>query len=237
MQLSRLGLNRVIKKHGLVMLTLRNRSFKDFRMEEYEFRDKRFKGGAQVSPYQAQFTLTEEEKILNEKLPIQDRVLDFNKYLNHKGKLKPSTGAALSDVEPFPRLKIMMLCSIINDLINEFDKDFVYARLVKEFVKYIMEVVDEHESIPEIETAFPNYESVEYLIEKLHDEVTLLRYLLKKDRYKVLTNQKQTEDDDEEISNIFFGAAYADSANDEVGEKNTHMKHNKGNPLKAKYSF
>lgn len=238
MQLSRIGLNRIVKKQGLMMLSLRKGSFKDFRMEEYEFRDKRFKGGVQVSPYLSQFTLNEEEKKLNEKLPLNERILDFNKYMHHKGKLKPSTAASLADVEPFPRLKIMMLCSIINDLVKEFDIEFIYARVIKEFIKYVMEVVDEHESIAEIETAFPKYESIENLIEKLHDEVTLLRYLLKRDRYKVLLkSSNQENDEDNDVSSLFFAAAYTDSTNDDIGEKNTHMKHNKGAPNKAKYNF
>ena len=162
------------------------KNYRNFRLEDYNFRDHRFKGGQYPSPYVPQFTLSEEEKIANEKLPINERVLDYSKYMHHKGRLKFSTGIFQVDVEPFPRLKIMMLCNIINDLIKEYDEEFLYVRIVEEYVKYIMEVVDEHETIIEIEQAFPNSENIEEFIECLHDEVLLLRKLLQGESYKTL---------------------------------------------------
>lgn len=119
-------------------------------------------------------------KIANEKLPVEERVLDWQKYMNHKGKLKYSTGVFLSDVEPFPRLKIMMLCDILMGLYKEMPDKFKYKHISYEYTKYIMKIVDENESIIDIESKLPNVASVEILIESLHNEVSLLRNLISK---------------------------------------------------------
>jgi hypothetical protein len=42
-------------------------------------------------------------------LPVWDRVFDHRKYMHHDGPIKLSTGIALLDVEPFPRMKLMKL--------------------------------------------------------------------------------------------------------------------------------
>lgn len=143
-----------------------NQFFPDYRY--YNARER-------VSPYKPEFTLTEEEKIENEKLPITERVLDWTKYMKHKGKLKYSLGTFLVDVEPFPRLKIMMLCDVIMKLLKECPDSFYYKSLSYEYIKYIMRVVDENESIVDIESKLTNFISAEHLIMKLHDEVTLLQ--------------------------------------------------------------
>ncbi len=72
-----------------------------------------------------QFVLTEEEKKGNiviikpmRSYQLKERVLDWDKYMRHKGKLTYSSGLYMVDVEPFSRLKIMMLCDIIMDLIS-----------------------------------------------------------------------------------------------------------------------
>ncbi len=113
--------------------------------------------------------------IANEKLPIEERVLDWNKYMKHKGKLKYSTGIFLADVEPFPRLKIMMLCDILMGLYKQIPEKFKYKHLSYEYTKYIMRIVDENESILDIESKLTNCSSAEQLIQNLHNEVTLLR--------------------------------------------------------------
>lgn len=71
--------------------------------------------------------------------------------MKHKGKLKYTTGQFMIDVEPFPRLKIMMLCDIIMNNLTKLPEDFMYKHLCYEYIKHIMKVVDENESIIDIE--------------------------------------------------------------------------------------
>ena len=71
--------------------------------------------------------------------------------MKHKGKLKYTTGAYLVDVEPFPRLKIMMLCDIIMNELRKLPEELSYRHLSYEYCKHIMKVVDENESIVDIE--------------------------------------------------------------------------------------
>ena len=210
------------------------KTFKNSRLDDFNFRDHRWNGGIQTNSYTPTFTLSEEEKILNDKLPLNQRILDYSKYMRHRGELKSTTAHLMVDVEPFPRLKIMMLCQIINDLLNEFDNKFIYKALLRELIKYIMEVVDEHESIVEIESALIDYESVENLIEKLHDEVTLLRKLLKNDGYKVLIEESN---DDDDFEGLFTSAAMGEHGPSTNGEANTHRKHDRPERSKNTYDY
>jgi len=111
---------------------------------------------------------------------VEERVLDWQKYMKHKGKLKYSTGVFLSDVEPFPRLKIMMLCDILMGLYKEIPEKLKYKHISYEYTKYIMKIVDENESIVDIESKLPNVSSVELLLESLHNEVSLIRNIISK---------------------------------------------------------
>ena len=95
--------------------------------------------------------------------------------MRHKGKLKYTTGVFLTDVEPFPRLKIMMLCDILMGLYKQLPDKFKYKHISYEYTKYIMKIVDEHESIVDIESKLTHCISCEQLIESLHNEVSLLR--------------------------------------------------------------
>lgn len=107
--------------------------------------------------------------------------------MQHKGKLKYSTGVFLSDVEPFPRLKIMMLCDILMGLYKEMPDKFKYKHISYEYTKYIMKIVDENESIVDIESKLPNVASVELLIESLHNEVSLIRNLICKIKIDIMS--------------------------------------------------
>jgi hypothetical protein len=95
--------------------------------------------------------------------------------MRHKGKVKAATGKFAMDVEPFPRLKVMMLCDIIMGLNKQLPDKLNYKHFVHEHTKFIMEIIDENESIYDIETKLPSFESVEHLIMALHDQVTLSR--------------------------------------------------------------
>ena len=98
--------------------------------------------------------------------------------MKHKGKLKYTTGVYLSDVEPFPRLKIMMICDIALNHIRQLPDKFEYKHLIFNFIKFVMKIVDENESIIDIETQIPNVNSAEDIIEMLHNEVILLQTLI-----------------------------------------------------------
>jgi hypothetical protein len=95
--------------------------------------------------------------------------------MNHKGKLKYTSAVFLTDVEPFPRLKIMMLCDILMGLYKQLPDKFKYKHISYEYTKYIMRIVDEHDSIVDIESKLTHCISCEQLIEALHNEVSLLR--------------------------------------------------------------
>jgi hypothetical protein len=198
--------------------------FRDWSKHEFEFPDRRHYSGNTPSAYQPQFSLTKEEKEANDRLPVQERILDFEKYMHHKGELKYSTGTFMRDVEPFPRLKIMMLCHVILQLLKDFDNKFLYKHVLKEHIQFIMEIVDQNDVLINIEEALINYESLENLIIKLDDEVTLLRAFLKNDDYKKLLEPGK---DHEDIDAGFFYSSAFTSFNGakDAAENTTHKKH------------
>lgn len=210
-----------LKKTKPVVYTL-SHCFRDWSKHEFEFPDRRYYGGKTPSAYSPQFSLTKEEKEANEKLPVQERVLDFEKYMHHKGELKYSTGSFMRDVEPFPRLKIMMLCHVILQLLKDFDNRFLYKHIVKEHTQFIMEIVDQNDVLINIEEALIKFENLENLIMKLDDEITLLRGYLKNDDYKQLL-----EADEEEIdAGFFYSSAFTAFMGAKEGSENTtHKKH------------
>jgi hypothetical protein len=155
------------------------KNFRDVRDTYHYFPDNRYQGagGGKRNPYQPQFTLSEEEKKHNESLPIEQRVLDWDKYMKHTGKLKFTSGTYLVDVEPFPRLKMMMLCDIIMSKLDKLPDSYAYKHLSFEYCKFIMKVVDENENLIDIETKISETSSCEDIINLLHGEVTLLTHL------------------------------------------------------------
>lgn len=197
--------------------------FRDWTKHPFEFPDNRYYGGKTPSPYQPQFTLTPEEEEANKQLPVQERVLDFKKYMHHKGELKYSTGAFMVDVEPFPRLKIMMLCHVIMQLLKEFDSKFLYRHIMFEHIKFIMEIVDQNEVLVNIENALVRFENMENLIIKLDDEVTLLRFFLHDNHYKLMMNTSN----ESPYPEMFFNSGVFDIVTHEKGENVSHRKHEK----------
>lgn len=115
---------------------------------------------------------------MNDKLPVEERILDWQKYMKHKGKLKYTAGAYLVDVEPFPRLKIMMICDVLMTELKKLPDNYKYKHLSFEYVKFIMQIVDENESIVDIENKLTNVRHAEDLILQLHNEVTLIKTIL-----------------------------------------------------------
>ena len=74
----------------------------------------------------------------------------------------------------------MMLCDILMGLYKDLPDKFKYKHISYEYTKYIMKIVDENESIVDIESKLPNVASVELLLEMLHNEVSLLRNIIGK---------------------------------------------------------
>jgi hypothetical protein len=160
---------------GFVKFSLK--SFRNPRGINY-LGDYRYAAGEMTNPYKPQFEMTEEERVENDKLPLEERVLDWRKYMKHKGKLKYSTGVFLTDVEPFPRLKIMMICDIALTYIKQMPDSFDYKHYIFQYFKFIMKLVDQNESIIDIEAQVPNCNNAEEMIEMLHNEVIFLQYCI-----------------------------------------------------------
>jgi hypothetical protein len=200
------------------------------------YSDLRYPSGKYTSPYHPQFTLTEEERIENEKLPLEDRVLDWKKYMKHKGKLKYTAGTYLTDVEPFPRLKIMMLCDIAMTHIRKLPDKFDYKHFIFNFIKFVMKIVDENESIIDIETQIPNVNSAEDIIEMLHNEVILLQMLVDDRPWE----QIELEEKDFNAKEFFFmTAAFREKGHPTTGpvESTKHRKNERPErPATAGYS-
>jgi hypothetical protein len=114
--------------------------------------------------------------------------------MRHKGKVKLSTGYFAIDVEPFPRLKIMMLCDIIMGLNKQLPDSFNAKHYIHEYIKYIMQVVDENESVYDIETKLPQFKAVEFLIMNLHDQVTLSRIFVEEKPWEMIEKEMKNFD-------------------------------------------
>lgn len=94
--------------------------------------------------------------------------------MTHEGKLKPTTGIAFLDVEPFPRVKLMKLYYLCLEECKELPDAYQYKFLSQELTKYRMKIVDENTSIYEIEKKI-GYGMAEELILAAHNELRLLR--------------------------------------------------------------
>jgi len=186
------------------------KAFRDYRDQvPFYFPDNRERIGYHGSPYKAQFTLSEEERIENDKLPVEERVLDWNKYMKHKGKLKYTTGVYLIDVEPFPRLKIMMLCDLALSYLRKIPDSHGYKHMSFQHIKYIMNVVDGNESIVDIESKISNANKAEDIILMLHNEVLLLRIIVRDKLWDVIEQQKKKGNTKEFF---FASAAFRDTS-------------------------
>ena len=110
--------------------------------------------------------------------PVWDRVFDHKKYMHHEGPLKLSTGIAFLDVEPFPRMKLMKLYYLALDEISQLPEEYGYKNLSGEMTRYRMKIVDENESIRDIEEKI-SFGLIEELIFAAHNELKLLRIMKK----------------------------------------------------------
>jgi hypothetical protein len=173
----------------------------------FPYPDNREKIGYTESPYKAQFNLSEEERVENDKLPVEERVLDWRKYMKHKGKLKYTTGVFLIDVEPFPRLKIMMLCDIALNYLRKIPDSHDYKHLCFNHIKYIMRVVDENESIIDIESKIANINKAEDIIMMMHTQILLLKKIVRERAWEFIEADKKKTDFKEDF---FMAAAFRD---------------------------
>jgi len=130
-----------------------------------------------TSPYKHNPTpMTYAESLYQEDLPVWDRVFDHQKYMNHEGPLKLTTGIAFLDVEPFPRMKLMKIYYLTLQEIKELPDAYGYKVLAQELTRFRMKVVDETPSIRGIEDKI-SAGSVEELILQAHNEIKLLRIM------------------------------------------------------------
>ncbi len=190
---------------SLRLITSVRKGFRDYRENEhFYFPDNRLKTGYDGSPYKAQFNLTDEERVENDKLPVEDRVLDWKKYMKHKGKLKYTTGVYLVDVEPFPRLKIMMLCDMALSYLRRIPDSHEYKHMSFSYIRYIMQVVDENESIIDIESKIGEVTKAEDIIQMLHNEVLLVKTIVRDRIWEALEIEKRKSEADKDF---FFTAA------------------------------
>lgn len=213
------------------------RMFRDYRDSDIHHRSNELNPETpRKTPYEPQFELSEEERIENEKLPVEERILDWRKYMKHKGKLKYSTGMFLVDVEPFPRLKMMMLCDIAMNIIKKYPDSFEYKHMSYNFIKYIMRVVDENESIIDIESKISDISTAEEIIMMLHNEVTLLQNLLHERSWELIESERKSMD----LKEMFFAtAAFRDYGNAGLGatESAAHRKNERPErPATANFS-
>ena len=109
-------------------------------------------------------------------MPVWERVFDHQKYMQHEGPLKLSTGIAFLDVEPFPRMKLMKLYYLALAEIDELPDEYGYKFLSRELTRYRMKVVDENLQIRDIENKI-SAGLIEELIFAAHNEVKLLRLM------------------------------------------------------------
>ena len=212
------------------------RFFRDYRETDTFYQPDNRNSTEHKSPYQPQFELSEEEKKENDKLPVEERILDWRKYMKHKGKLKYTTGTFLVDVEPFPRLKIMMLCDIAMNHLKKLPDSFEYKHMSYNYIKYIMRVVDENESIIDIESKISNVSSAEDIIMMLHNEVTLLQRIEKNRLHEFIEAEKKKINYKEFF---FYTAAFRDFGNAQTGatESAKHKKNERPErPATASYA-
>lgn len=81
----------------------------------------------------------------------------------HDGPLKLTTGIALLDVDPFPRMKLMKLYYLTLQEHDELPDAYAYKFLSRELTKHRMKIVDENSSIRTIEEKI-SYGLIEELI-------------------------------------------------------------------------
>ena len=130
-----------------------------------------------MNPYKADPTpLRESDRQAQVEMPVWDRVFDHQKYMQHEGPLKLSTGIAFLDVEPYPRMKLMKLYYLALAEIDQLPDEYGYKLLAREMTRFRMKVVDETPAIREIEDKIASG-LIEELVFAAHNEVKLLRLM------------------------------------------------------------
>ncbi|CAI2380025.1 unnamed protein product [Moneuplotes crassus] len=169
---------------------------------------------------QPEVTISETEKEAQKDLPVWDRIFDHRKYMEHEGPLKISTGLAMLDVEPFPRLKLMKLYYMALEEIRDLPDAYKYKVVSEELTKFRMEIVDQNKSIKKIEELI-GYGMVEELIFAAHNELKLLKIVK---RWKPWEEYGDYDDKqfDEELSNMNSDHWFA-----EPSETYMHERHDK----------
>ena len=132
-----------------------------------------------TNPYvSSEVKINQVEAEKQESLPVWERIFDHKKYIEHEGPLKMSTGLAIMDVEPFPRLKLMKLYYMLLEELRDVPDQFGYKQLIEELTKHRMEVVDQNKNIRQIEITIASG-LIEELIIQGHNEIKLIRLMKK----------------------------------------------------------
>ena len=88
--------------------------------------------------------------------------------------IKVRTYYSMLEVEPFPRLKLMKLCKIILEEMEEMPDDFYFKIYYTERIKWIMDVTHKYVDVEALEVIF-EYEEIEHFIQRLSDSVIFIR--------------------------------------------------------------
>lgn len=111
----------------------------------------------------------------DEETPIHLQPYDPSKYEVPSQNVKYATGYAFLDVDPFPRASVMKLCYAILDRLNSprIPEDCMYRMYTEEMIKYFMNLTDQIEDIPKLESEL-GFDSIEIFIQNLKDELELV---------------------------------------------------------------
>jgi hypothetical protein len=130
----------------------------------------------------------------------------------------------------------MMLCDIAISYIKRMPDEFEYKHFIFQFFKHVMTVVDENESILDIESKISSANTAEDLIQSLHSEITLLQKIVN-ERLWVEIEMAKKEVDYKEF--FFMAAAFRDKGHPAMGpfESTKHKKNERPErPPTAGYS-
>lgn len=124
------------------------------------------------------FSFNKEASLTKKEIPKIDHYnINLEDYRDLDEPIKHSTGYALLEVEPFPRLKIMKLSMIIlKELQRGIPEDALYRIYTEEKFKYIMELTHDNKNISDLEDIL-GFETIEYFIEQMAREYDLIEFM------------------------------------------------------------
>ena len=111
-------------------------------------------------------------------LPFDPYTVDENLYKDVNSKIKFTTGYALVEVEPFPRMKIMKVAKhLLHRVKNELPENLLARTFMEEQYKYYMELTHETKDILELEQKLDT-DCIETFIEALAKETLFIDFMV-----------------------------------------------------------